>query len=517
MAKKTRQANSTWLDEAIGFFSPKAKMKRLQFKFASNVIKRKYEGATVGRRTDGWKTHTTDANAEILSALSKLRDRSRDMVRNNPWAARGLQVITANVVGKGIQTQIRVDGSGAKGREIRLNDMWKAWASTTACDFEGKHDLKGLQRLVMRSVAEGGEVVVRLRKVKRQAVRGFEVPPVQLQVLESDFIDSQRLSGTLKNGNTILHGIEFDKMTGKKIAYHLFKTHPGSFDVTTLSSAFETVSIPIDEIAHIYRVDRPGQLRGVPWMAPIMIRLRDLDEFEDAELVRQKVASMFCAFVKDLEGVDDSLTEEEQAEALGEKMEPGLIEILPPGKDVKLASPPSKEGYASYVNAMLHSISAGLGITYESLTGDLSQTNFSSARMGKIEMNRNIDTWQHQIMIPQFLNPAFSWFLSGAELIGQNTKGARAIWTPPARQLVDPTKEIPALKNAVRSGFMTLSEVIRQNGQDPKTHFEEMQKDNEQIDSLDLILDSDPRKTDGSGKSIEEPVDDDTKTTQDDE
>jgi len=498
MMAKGKKTKADWMDNLIGLFSPKTKMKRLQYKFAADVIRRKYEGASIGRRTSGWRTASTSANSEISMAMTKLRDRARDLVRNNPWASRGLQVIESNVVGKGIQTQIRIkSGRNTARREEDLNRKWKAWAGTVACDYDGMHTLAGLQRLAMRSTVEGGECIVRLRKTSRKTVLGpdgemIEVPPIALQLLEGDFLDQNKLSSEASGSNRIIQGVEINP-NGQREAYHLFTDHPGSLSINLVTSS-KTVRIPADEISHIYRSDRPGQIRGISWLAPIIIRLRDLDEFEDAELVRQKISSMFTAFIHDLEGIDDGLTEQEIENQLGEKMEPGLIEILPPGKDVKLAVPPSKEGYASYVNAFLHSVASGLGITYESLTGDLSQTNFSSARLGKLEMNRNIDAWQHILMLNRFMSPTFNWFLQGCELIGQKTNGARALFTPPRRELIDPTKEIPALKDAVRSGFMTLSDIVRQGGHDPESHFDEMSQDNKMIDKLGLVLDSDPRK-----------------------
>jgi len=419
---KKKRAQATWLDNFIGVFSPRTRLKRLQYKFAADVIRRKYEGASAGRRTSGWRTASTSANSEISVAMTKLRDRARDLVRNNPWGARGVQVITSNVVGKGIQTQIRIaSGRNTQRREEDLNKKWKAWANTTACDFDGVHTLAGLQRLAMRSTVEGGECLVRLRRTGRKQVLGpdgemIEVPPIAIQLLEGDFLDHNKLSTDAKSGNRIIQGIEVNQESGQREAYHLFQDHPGALSITLVTS-HATIRVPAEQISHIYRADRPGQMRGVSWYAPVIIRLRDLDEFEDAELVRQKIASMFTAFVHDLEGIDDSLSESEVEDQLGEKMEPGLIEILPPGKDVKLATPPTKEGYAAYVNAFLHSVASGLGITYESLVGDLSQTNFSSARLGKLEMNRNIDTWQHVLMLNQFMRPTFNWFLAGCELL----------------------------------------------------------------------------------------------------
>ena len=361
----------------------------------------------------------------------------------------------------------------------------------------GLNNFYGLQLLAMRSVVESGEVLIRLRREPRRKIvdrEGVEreVPPISLQLLESDFIATdQQLNKKLDNGGAIIQGIEVDGQ-GRVVAYHLYQWHPGSADTFGFQkSLLDTVRVPAEEILHLYRMDRPGQLRGVPWLSPVMLRLRDFDLFEDAQLKRQQTAAMFTGFIHDLQGLDEPLSETDECE-IGEKLEPGIMEILPPGKDIKFSSPPGAENYGEYTSAVLHAIATGLGITFESLTGDLSQVNFSSARMGWLEMSRNIDTWRNNVMIQKMLVPAFAWFKAAAELIGQSTTGARAAFTPPRREMIDPTKEVPALKDAVRAGFKTLSEAVRESGYDPDTHFAEMQSDKEMLDELGLVLDTDP-------------------------
>ena len=164
----------TWLDRSIGFISPKAHL-------YNAFLTRKYEGADAGRRTKGWNTRVTSANAEVSTASTTLRARSRDLVRNNPYAAHGMEVIANNVVGKGIKTQIKVDTRATvSNREKALNNIWRTWAETTACDYEGTHTLAGLQRLCMRAVAESGEVIIRRRRIGRRTVTGMNGKPTEI-------------------------------------------------------------------------------------------------------------------------------------------------------------------------------------------------------------------------------------------------------------------------------------------------------------------------------------------------
>ena len=463
------------VDNLVNYFSPQAGLKRSQYRAAQKVVdkyQRKYEGASKGRRTKNWKVSSSSAEAEIKGSLVTLRNRSRQLIRDNPYANKGVQVISSNVVGKGIFTQIKVDSGQqqnitspnklAERRELEFSRRWKAWAGTTAIDYDGRNNFAGIQRLVMRSVVESGEVLIRRRRSLARTIKtdeGFQidVPPIQLQVLESDFLNGNlSITSEAENDNVIVQGIEFNKK-GQRVAYHLFEEHPGNSSSgfsLSIKTPFRTVRVLAEDILHIYRLDRPGQIRGVPWTAPVMIRLRDFDEYEEAQLVRQKIAACFAVFIKDMEGVP--LGEEEGTDGLnGEKIEPGIMEILPPGKDITLADPPGVEGYDVYTRTVLHAVSTGLGITYSSLTGDLSQVNFSSSRVGLLEMNRNVDEWRSNIIRPQLLQPTFKWWLEGIDLMGLDTTRVRAIHTSPRRDAVDPKKQADAETTDVRGGIVS--------------------------------------------------------------
>lgn len=444
---------------------------------------RKYEGAARTKRLGRWFTGNRDANAELAPDLPTLRNRSRDLRRNNPYAARAISAVANNVVGKGIKTQVR--GAGAEAVEA----VWNSWVKSSSFDYEKRMNLAQMQHLICQSLVESGEVLIRRHN---HSDRTF---PVSYQVLESDFIDTTRSDVRLPNGNFILQGIEFNQK-GERVAYYLYERHPGSI-VADPKSSFTSSRIPASEIKHVFRQDRPGQVRGVPWLAPVVVRLKDLDDFEDAQLVRQKIAACFSVFVKDIAGDVDADADCD----LGEKVEPGIIEFLPSGKEVQFANPPSVENYREYTGTLLRAIAAGIGVTYEVLTNDLSQTNFSSGRMGHLEFQRNIDTWQHNIIISQFLDLIVEDFKFFAPLIRVNAEQLIFVHVPPRREMIDPTKEIPALRDAIRAGLTTQSEAVMGMGKDPEEHFKQMSKDNKTIDELGLVLDSDPRKVAGNGKA----------------
>jgi lambda family phage portal protein len=445
-----------------------------------NLQKRRYEAASQSTRTKNWYTPGTDATSAI-SNPSIIRNRSRDLVRNNPWAAKGISVIVNNVVGYGIRAQFQ---GSTKRNAKTAQDLWKQWAETEQCDATGMQNFYGIQQTVMRAVAESGECLIRARPRYGAPADGLAVN-LQLQVMEPDYFYEFN-DGPTGNGNYIQRGIEYDFL-GRRVAYYLYKAHPGSLGqfYSTYNAGFTRV--PAAEIIHVFRIDRPGQERGVPWLAPVMIRLRELDIYDDAYLNRQKLANLFAAFIY----TDDPNEAEEEYSDVTE-LTPGSMYVLKNGRSVNFSDPPKADDYGPFNLAHLKAVSAGLGITYESLTGDLSQVNFSSARMGWQEFGRSIDAWRWNLIIPKLCNGVARWFLEFATLPGVTTE-----WTPPARLMVDPIREIPAIKDAIRSGLMTQSEAIREQGYDPEQLLTEMAADNARLDELNITLDSDPRK--GSG------------------
>jgi len=471
----------TWLDRAIGVVSPSAELKRVRSRAAVQLLARSYEGASKGgRRTANWTSPTTDSNAALAGSLATLRARSRDLVRNNPWADRAVEILGANAVGNGIIPQADRASPNFK----TVENLWIDWGDQVICDADERFDFYGLQNLVMRTVVESGACLVRRRR--RRANDNLPIP-MQLQVLEPDFLDKTRDTLIGNNGNRIIEGIEFDKR-GRRVAYWLYREHPGS----NLSwSTHTSVRVPAEDILHVYNVLRPGQVDGVPWGSPCIIRMRDLDEYEDAHLLRQKIAACFTAFVHD-SNLDDLSNDENEQDRI-DRVEPGMIEYLSPGKSVTFGDPPAVQGYKEHTSVSLQSIAAGFGITYEALTGDYSNVNFSSGRMGWLEFHRNIGQWQNLMLIPHLCKRTWQWFNEAAVVSGRIREPARAKWTPPRREMIDPVKETEAIKRQIRNGLLSPQEAIRMFGMDVDDVLKEYIEFNKKIDDAGLKFDSDPR------------------------
>lgn len=470
----------TILDRVIAYVSPVRAARRAAARLRMDAAKAYYDGATIGRRGASIRRSAANANVIARTVLPRLRYGSRDLVRNNPHARRGVEAIVANVVGTGIEPQFL--RGGARAEDLEALDA--AHLDSTDCDSEGRHNYHGLVSLAFQTVVDSGEVLVRRRW--RRTGDGLAVP-VQFQVLEPDYLDQSK-NGPTNSGGQIVQGVEFDAL-GRRRAYWLFRDHPGGDRLS-----LESYPVPARDIAHAFRTDRPGQVRGIPWLAPVMLRLADFLDYEDAQLVRQKIAACFVGFIEEsIDGYAPPGVVQDDGQLI-DKFEPGILERLPPGTNVKFGEPPTVDNYDEYTRVSLRAIAAGLGISYAALTGDLTAVNFSSGRMGHLEFQRNVARWQSLIVIPQLCDVLTGWFLEAAEMTGVDTGGVTVRHIPPRREMIDPTKEVPAERDAIRSGQKTLTQVIRERGRDPVEHLREYAADLALLDDLGIALDSDPRE-----------------------
>lgn len=470
------------IDATSMAIAPQYARKRLEARREAIVLAG-YDGASQRRRLRRWQGDSTSVNTESARAQGILRARARDLVQNNYWARRAVRTIRLNVVGPGIVPSTCSDDE--------VDRLIHAVCDRTALDVRGRMTLAGIQSLVMQAVVESGEAIVLRRRLSTSEMVKLGIPiPLQVQVLEADHLDASK--NDIHNGNRIIQGVEYDS-SDRPVAYWLFPEHPG--DMAPWQS-LESRRFDASDVIHVYDEWRPGQVRGLPWLSTVIVKLHDWADYDDAQLMRQKVAATWAGFVTASDMTDRPLFD---PDGLPERASPGAIEYLRPGEDIRFASPPGVDGFEEYSRVSARAIAAGLDITYEALTGDYSRVNFTSGRMGWLEMRLAVEQWQSQLLIPQFCYRVEEWIKEAALLVGVRCDHPWD-WTCPRRPMLDPHKETMASIHSIRAGLSSLSQEIRERGRDPDDVMEEIARDHEKSDSLDLILDSDPRKVSSAGQ-----------------
>lgn len=465
-----------------------------------------YDASSTRRRGAGWRVSSAGPNAVLTHSLPNLRNRSRDAVRQNPYAESAVRTLASNIVGTGIKPQFVTPDSGLN---KELGEAWLEW--TDEADADAGSDFYGLQTLAARGMVEGGEMFGRFR-MRRPG--DMLTVPLQLQLLEPEYCPVDEIRP--ERNRSVMNGIEFDAV-GRRTAYWMYRQHPQDWGILPAID-LTPVPVPASEIMHIRDVRRAGQIRGEPWLTRALLTLRDFDQYDDAELTRKKVAAMYTAFVTRPDSEDAFDPNETQAKnadggndsgVMEAGLEPGTMQFLEPGEDLKFADPAQVGGdYEAFVTWQARRLAVATGTLYEQLCGDWNKINDRTFRAAVNEFRRRIEMLQHNVLVWHFCRPVHRRWLETAVLSRmirpprgmQMRELYRVKWVPQGWQYIHPVQEVQAAQMAVRSGFKSRSQVISEAGYDAEAVEQEVADENARADQLELKFDSDGRQgKSGSG------------------
>lgn len=457
-----------------------------------------FDGAGTRRRLKSWMPTQYTTNVILSATGAVLRARARDALRNNPHANAACESFVANLIGTGIKPSSLLSDEADADLRQTIMQTWLDW--TDEADADGIADFYGMQTIAARSIFEAGEVFIRYRN--RRPEDGFAVP-MQVQLLESEMCPYW-FNQQAPNGNWIANGIELD-LRGKRAAYWFYPTHPGDMPIEVQMASLEPVRIPASEVLHIFKCTRPGQMRGVPLITPALVRMFLLDQYDDAELERKRIAAMFAGFIttptpEDVVPIDGMDTSAPQDNIGLSGLEPGTMQTLLPGEDIKFSEPADVGGtYEAYQYRQQLAIYSALGIPYSVGTSDLRRANYSSLRGSIVEYRRKLEQFQHQVIVFQMCVPIWRRWLDTAvlaqaipigasEYLADQARYQRAKWIPQRNDWVDPLKDRQAEKLAVDAGFKSRSDVIEAEGSDPEENDQRIAADQERAERLDLVF-----------------------------
>lgn len=424
-----------------------------------------YEGADTDRlRGEKWLTSKLSSNDQLQQELETLIDRSLDLFRNDVYASSAINGRVDNVIGTGIRPQSRVQPergiltpSQAEEFNVMAEWLWSQWAE--AEDFYSK------QRQLERCNGLYGESWLHMSD---------EDDPTKPVSLSVQVISPQRIPLTsmadMKANERRRLGLRLDSK-GRPISAYVRRSHPNDsaqWDMTEDESS-------LDDLLHCYEELFPGQLRGVPWIAPAMGKLKDLKDFVYANLVAEQVAACHSAFVT---GITDPVILAEQGRVRSnlEDLSPGSIQYLGDGEGIAF-SDPARPGttLAPYVEWALHGVAASLRYPYELLAKQFTN-NFSGGRLALIDGRITFRVWQ-SCLINAVLKKVWAKFIDRCVFQGaikidpvkyeaNRSHFLQHAWIPPGWPWVDPEKEVNADILAIDAGLQTQTESLAARGRD---------------------------------------------------
>lgn len=455
------------------------------------IAKRRYAGANVGRLTStAFGSSRRSADAELQPALSLLRDRSRDLARNNEYARAYFKRLRTNVVGKkGFNMQSRAY-TARNDLDENANDQiekayaaWMRMGSPTVC---GKYDGISLHKAILNAVAQDGDVfIVEHRGAKFKHSISFEI-------LEADYLD-ENYNIKLNNGHEIRMGVEVDKYK-KPVAYHFLQVHPGDERYSTITRSEKYKRVPADRVIHVYDPStRVGLTRGEPWLSSVIGGLDQLGAYREAAIVNARVGASTMGFFTSPTG-EGYGGDEKVDEVPMMDVEPGTFKQLPAGVNLEKfeSSYPSNE-FDPFSKSVLKGIASATGISYASLSGDLSEVSFSSVRQGALEERdyySDVQSW----LITYAIRPIFERWLGAAMEMGYITLPLRKYdefaaaveFRGRSWNWVDPQKEINAAVTGMKNGVMTLSDIASQYGKSVDELLKQIDRDRQLADKYGI-------------------------------
>jgi lambda family phage portal protein len=469
------------------------------------AIRNYWEASKSGRRLRFWQPGAPGPNSAVLSELDQLRRRSRDSVRNNAWLSHGITSRVSNEVGCSVT--MRSASSNEEFRK-RADDLWER--QTRYFDADGVLELNGMLSLTVRTRNEAGEIFWRRRP--RDAKSGLPVP-LQYQLLEPEFCPVNE-TRDLDNGRKIRAGIEFDGI-GRRRAYWMYRGHPG--DRFNDFNALDLVPVPAESILHHYKPLRAGQIRGVPALVQALIKAKDFDEYDDAELLRKKNRAAYTGVItkKDIssnEWAYDPMTgkpinTEDDADIPTLTMEPGQWASLLPGEDIKpFDGDTTGQGYKDFCRQQLLGAATGIDLPYEFISGDFSAVNDRVFRVVLAEFHRIIEQDRWHFIIPQILYPVWADFIDMAVLSGAlDAPGYEANYDdyvkvechPEGWPYLHELQDAQADALRIKSGLTSRKRVAAERGEDIREIDRENEEDKARAEKAGLNYD-----TEAADKSI---------------
>lgn len=445
------------------------------------IQKRTYAGASKSRFMADLFDSERSADSELRPVIKLLRARSRDLVRNNEYAKRYINLLKTNIVGdRGFGLQVKAMGEDGR-LDIANNDVetaFKTWGKRGHCTVDGRLSWVDAQKMVIEGLARDGEVFI----IKHRGA-GYH-DSFSLQFIEPDEIDEQK-NERMPNGNEVRMGVELDEFK-RPVAYHKLTYHPGDYDYTTAMRAKKHERIPADRVIHIFLPLRPGQTRGEPWMAPVMFSMKQLSGFREAAVINARVGASKMGFFTSPAG-DGFVADDMDGNVPIMDAEPGTFHQLPTGVSLEMFDPqfPNNE-FEGFHKAILKGIASGLGVSYTSLSNDLEATSYSSIRQGALEERDHYRELQ-AFLIDHFVRPVYeAWMYSATEINSFGIPVSRAerfidasAFRGKAWSWVDPQKEMNAAIAGMKAGVLSIQDVAAQYGKDVEELFAQIQRDRE--------------------------------------
>ena len=510
MSKKRKSVVqlATEAEARVKLETARFKLDRIKMaKKASRAAFSTHQAASRNRSNRDWRAANVSADSEIIEDLPVLVARARQMVRDDAYAASIVRAFKRNVIGRGISPSFAARGPDGKSLEVfnrMADEAWFDWSSRAElADVERRRTFAQIQQWVAGELVITGEALV-IWSYDADRAAANRLNGLVLQCVESEQLNTTIIT---YNGNEVRGGVEVDHFGGA-VAYHFWTRHPndhtgGYYDGARWktpdripdepngdekshingSAAARSIRVEANRVMHIFDPERARQSRGVSRLRSVMMRLRDISQFEYAELVKARAQACIGMAIESepinqqFLGLEPGSGIEEQDSDGNDELsaQPLMVARLSPGEKIQAFAPTSPGGqFGPFMMAELRSVAAGVGLSYEQIARDFSQGTYSSQRQGMLEDRREWGPLQ-ELIIRRFCQPVLEQFVEWSVAEGrlpapgfaqQPTRFTYAEWMPDGWQWIDPAKEAQAAQIALDANLDTKQRLMLERGLD---------------------------------------------------
>jgi lambda family phage portal protein len=404
-----------------------------------------------------WADNLSATSANSATVRKTLRQRSRYECLENNSFAKGIALTLANdTIATGPCLQVNLPDASAS---RMIEQRWRKWARDVR--------LASKLRTARLSKIIDGETIL-LKGTNRRSANAVQL---DMRLIEADMLATPNFADGMPNQ---VDGIVFDDF-GNPTEYHVLKGHPG--DIFPMK-AWEVETISPDDLIHIFRVERPGQQRGIPELTPALPLFAQLRRYTLAVITAAENAADFSAILKTQSNAFDSSTDGvDDVEPFDfVQIDRGMMVSLPRGWDMTQFKPEQPTTtYEGFRNAILNEIARCVHMPSNKARADSSQYNYSSGRLDHQTYYEAIAVERSQWEI-ECLDRIFSWWLDEALMLDGYLPALEPMdeiphqWRWPPNRDVNPSEIAEANIKLIDAGLKTRQQYLIEQNIDPEEH-----------------------------------------------
>lgn len=467
------------LDDIIAIFSPETAVKRRNFR---DLYFSAYNASSPTRKD---LPFGVDGRAEQLNSASRdiILKRCRNAERNSDILNAMLYALQNNVVGSKINMQA---DSGNKKFDKRIEELFHEWEHSENCDITKSQSLTEMARMILARYIVDGGILINYVTDKNSFV------PLKIQLREVDEIVDKSIA-QCENGNVICNGIELNK-NGEPVAYYLRNYDPNGLVNEDLNGE----RIKAERIDFIWARTRPSQYREISQLARSVIRVNDIDDYNDTFSFRAKISACSQVFIEsdNLNMQPGRAVNTPQGEHVTQ-VRGGSITHLRPGERAKQFTPSGESAeFENYIVTQQRILGASHGLSLESASRNVERVNYSSARQNMLADQQTYKALRN-FLIEHFFRKLYKRFVNACMLQGL-LKGTgfdpndpayyKAKWLTEGLPWIDPLKEANANTIQLSNGGMSFQEYCANNGADWRERIEQMAEVKKYAEKLGVNL-----------------------------